>query len=139
MARRPRGQRRDYARTDRVGELIRQIIAGQLERLGDERLELVSITGVEVDNELEQAVVYYDLLDADAADEVDAAWWEVKGKLKSAVGREARLRRVPDLSFELDPSIAAGARVEELLSGLGLGGDAPDDATPDAEPDEPSS
>lgn len=123
MSRRPRGQRRDYARTDRVGELIRQIVAGQLERLGDERLELVSITGVQVDNELEQAVIYYDLLDAEAADEVETAWWEVRGKLRSAVAREARLRRTPDLVFEIDPSIAAGARVEELLSGLGLGDD----------------
>ena len=138
MARRPRGQRRDYDRTDRVGELIRQIVAGQLERIGDERLELVSITGVQVDNELEQAVVYYDLFDDDAADEVDAAWWEVKGKLKSAVGREAHLRRVPDLVFELDPSIAAGARVDELLSGLGLGDDDGAGEAPDPGPDGPT-
>lgn len=138
MARRPRGQRRDYARTDRVGELIRQIIAGQVERIGDERLELVSITGVQVDNELEKAVVYYDLFDVDAADEVDAAWWEAKGKLKSAVGREAHLRRVPDLVFELDPSIAAGARVDELLTGLGLGDDDTDDQVADTDTDGPS-
>lgn len=137
MSKRPRGQRRDYARTDRVGELIREIVAEQLERLGDERLEMASITGVQVDNELEKAVVYYDLLDTDAADETHAAWAEVRGKLKAAVGREARLRRVPELVFELDPSIAAGARVDELLSGLDLGGDddasdvAPDGSTPE--------
>ena len=137
MARRPRGQRRDYARTDRVGELIRQIVADQLERIGDERLELVSITGVEVDNELEKAVVYYDLFDPDAGDDVDAAWWEAKGKLKAAVGREARLRRTPDLVFERDPSIAAGARVDEILSDLGLGDD--EDAEGDDGADGPPS
>lgn len=127
---RPRGQRRDYARTDRVGELIRQIVAEELAREGDERLGLMSITGVEVDNELEKAVVFYDLLDEEAADEVDAALWEVRGQLRSAVGRQARLRRTPDLEFEIDPSIAAGQRVEEILAGLEIpdetdGDDAP--------------
>ena len=132
MSRRPRGQRRDYARTDRVGELIRQIVAEALGRDDDERLELVSITGVEVDNELEKAVVYYDVLDDEAADDVEAALWEAKGRLKAAVGGEARLRRTPDLVFELDPSIAAGARIDELLSGLGLGDDDDgDDPLPD--------
>ena len=78
----------------------------------------MSITGVEVDNELEKAVVFYDLLDEDGADEVEAALWEVRGQLRSAVGRQARLRRTPDLVFEIDPSIAAGRRVEEILAGL---------------------
>ncbi|MEM9038025.1 MAG: 30S ribosome-binding factor RbfA [Actinomycetota bacterium] len=120
MSRRARGQRRDFARTERVGELVRQIVAEELAREGDERLELVSITGVEVDNELEKAVVFYDVLDEDATDEVEAALWEIKGRLRSAVGRQAHIRRTPDLVFELDPSIAAGRRVEELLAGLDI-------------------
>lgn len=120
MSRRARGQRRDYARTERVGELVRQIVAEELARDGDERLELVGITGVEVDNELEKAVVFYDVLDEDAIDDVDAALWEARGRLRSAIGRQARIRRTPNLAFELDPSIAAGRRVEELLAGLDI-------------------
>ena len=51
MAGRGRGGR-NFERTDRVGELVREIVAGELERIDDDRLFPVAITGVEVDREL---------------------------------------------------------------------------------------
>lgn len=118
MARRgrARGARRDYARSERVGELLRQIIAEELDRIDDERLAEVAITGVEVDNELMKAVVYYDALDEDA--EHAAALEEHRRRLKSAIGSQARLRRTPELVFDADPSISTGSRIDEILAGL---------------------
>ena len=54
-----RSSKRDYERGDRVGELIRRILAEEIEGLDDDRLHLLSFTGVEVDNELNVAKVYW--------------------------------------------------------------------------------
>ena len=50
----PRGK---GPRTARLGELLREIVAEELERIDDQRLELVSITSVEVDADLNRAIV----------------------------------------------------------------------------------
>ena len=40
---------RRYPRTARVNELVREVVAEELERIDDERLELVTVTGVDVE------------------------------------------------------------------------------------------
>ena len=43
-------------------------MAEELERIDDERLELVSVTAVDVDADLNRAIVYYDSLAGEAGD-----------------------------------------------------------------------
>ena len=50
MARRRSSAPRQFSRTDRIGELMREIVASELERIGDERLEMVTVTAVNVDS-----------------------------------------------------------------------------------------
>ena len=60
-----------YPRTARLNELLREIVAEELERIGDDRLELVAVTSVVVEPDLRRAVVYFDTLaGADADDDV---------------------------------------------------------------------
>lgn len=122
MARRRQGSgSRPYARTQRVNELVREIVADELRAIDDERLEWVTITGVEVDNELKYGKVFFDSLDADAeTDEViGEALAQHRVRLQAAIGRQARMRRTPELSFRPDPAVRAGARVDEILRDLG--------------------
>ena len=49
-----------YPRSARVGETLREIIAEELVRIDDERLAFVTVTGIDVDNELNRAHVYFD-------------------------------------------------------------------------------
>ena len=63
---------RRYDRTARVNEVVREVLADELERLSDPGLGLVTVTGVEVTPDLRQATVYYSALvparsDAEAA------------------------------------------------------------------------
>ena len=53
----------NYERTDRVSGLVKEIVAGELERIDDSRLFLVSITGVDVDRELANATVWFHISD----------------------------------------------------------------------------
>ena len=39
-----------------------------------------------------------------------------KGKLRKAIGSQARIRRVPELVFSIDPAITTGGRIDEILS-----------------------
>ena len=45
---------------------------------------------------------------------------EYRGQFRKVIGRSARIRRVPDLVFMIDPSIRSGNRIEEILSELDI-------------------
>lgn len=120
MARTRRSSGRPYRRTDRVNELVREIVADQLLLIDDERLELVTVTGVEVDPELRTGVVFVagaetagGVAEADAA--ILAALGEHRVRLQRAIGDQARMRRTPELSFRMDEGVRAGQRIEEIL------------------------
>ena len=49
---------RQYPRTARLNALLHEIVAGFFERLDDEELGFVTVTGVEVDNDLNKAEVF---------------------------------------------------------------------------------
>ncbi len=133
-------RRRGFERGDRLGELLREILADELTRIGDDRLAFVTITGVEVDRDLAFADVYFSTVDLDHDTEAAAA--EILGRhrrrLQSAVGGQARLRRIPSLRFHPDEGMHAGARVEEILRSLrGEDGGAPE-SPPDPAADGPA-
>lgn len=127
------GGRRDYPRTARVNELVREIVAEELERIDDPRLEMVSVTGVEVEQELTQGVVYFSSLVGEEADaEVLGALAEHRPRLQAAIGRQSRMRRTPSLRFRPDGGVRGGARIEELLRSVQPATLDADAATPEA-------
>lgn len=117
------GAAHQYPRTARLNELLREIIATELERVEDERVEMVTVVGVETDPEMRVATVYYDsLAGPDGDEEVLAALADARVQLQKAVGRQARTKRVPVLSFAPDPGIRAGERIDSLLRQMDVGG-----------------
>jgi ribosome-binding factor A len=113
---------RKYPRTARVNEVMLEVLADELERMSDPRLELVTFTGVDVSRDLAHAKVYYSTLTATAVDTRDSIPDEVAAALQSAgshlrgvVGRQMRIRQVPRLEFVVDPGIVSGQRIEDLL------------------------
>ena len=117
MARRRSNRTREYQRSARLNELLREIIAEELERIDDDRFDWVSVVSVEVDNELTKARVYLSSLEENE-DEIVKVLSEYRGQFRKVIGRSARIRRVPDLVFMIDPSIRSGNRIEEILSEL---------------------
>jgi ribosome-binding factor A len=128
-----RGGARQYPRTARLNELLREILADELERLDDDRLELLTITGVDIDGDLRHAMVFFDSLDGEEGDEeILEALEEVKWRLKHAVARQARIKRTPELTFAPDAAVRTGARIEQLLAESGPAGDDEPEGGPDA-------
>ena len=118
--RRPRAQpTRQYPRTVRVNELVREIVADELERLDDERLELVAITAVEVEPDLRHAVVWFDSLLGEAKRRRGARGarrcpGRDPGRDRPAGAREAHA----ELTFRPDTGVRTGERIDEILREL---------------------
>ncbi|HXY28612.1 MAG TPA: 30S ribosome-binding factor RbfA [Acidimicrobiales bacterium] len=104
-----------YPRALRVNQVLRQVLAEELERLADaDEVPMVTITAVEVAPDMRTAVVFLASLDEETAESLE----ERRGQLQRAVGEQMTMKRTPRLSFRADPAVAAGSRVEELLRGL---------------------
>ena len=111
-------------RTVRLNELLREIIGEELSRIGDERLEHVSITAVDVDSDLNRAIVTFDALDGEAADaEVLEALGALRVRLQKAVGTQMVARKTPILVFQPDAVLRSAERIDELLRTLPPPGD----------------
>ncbi len=132
-----------YPRSLRVNQVLRQVVAEELERLADadERLRLVTVTSVDTAPDLRHATVYVSSLSEDAAD----ALAERRAQLQQVVARQTRMKRTPLLEFSADPAVIAGGRVEEVLrrirgeesgtdEGTGAGGPDEDQGGPDDGP-----
>jgi ribosome-binding factor A len=116
---------RKYPRTARLNESLLEVLADELERLSDPRLELVTITGVDVARDLSRARVFYSTLGAETTDASGRAAADAPAGLRAAaphlravIGRQLRIRQVPTLAFEADPGILAGQRIDEILRGI---------------------
>lgn len=116
-----------YPRTARVNEVLREVLAEELERMSDPRLELVTVTGVDVSPDLKHARVYYttvDVTDETAAEREEHhvatanALSSARRHLQAKLGREVRLKYVPRLAFEPDPAIEQGRRIDNIIRDL---------------------
>ena len=115
---------RRYERTARVNEVVREVLAEELERIADPGLGFLTVTGVEVTPDLRQATVWYSVLappkgapqaDEDATAEALRA---VGPHLQSVIGRQVRMKYTPHLVFREDPAMKTGERVDEILRRL---------------------
>ena len=108
------GQR--YPRSARVGETLREIIAEELVRIDDERLTFVTVTGVDVDDELNRAHVYFDSLSGeDGDDEIVEGLTSHRVRLQSAIARQIRAQKTPILDFRPDVALRSAERIDDIL------------------------
>lgn len=117
------GTGRDYPRTARLNQLVHEIVAEEIERIDDERLGFLTVVGAEVESDLRHATVWYTTLESGPEGSEDdpsvvEALAEHRARLQSAIGRQARLKRTPELAFRPDTLIRQAERVEEILRDL---------------------
>ncbi|WP_017727356.1 30S ribosome-binding factor RbfA [Halalkalibacterium ligniniphilum] len=107
-------------RAHRVGEQMKKELSDILMReIKDPRITFVTVTGVDVTGDLQQAKVYITVLGDDEQKEATLQGLsKAKGFIRSEVGKRIRLRKTPDLIFEFDNSIEYGNRIESLLQNL---------------------
>lgn len=112
-------------RQGRLGEEIRIIISSMLiHQIKDPRLSsMISISGVDVTADGSYATCYVSVLnmstDAEkkeqAEKEILAGLASASGMMKKEIGRQVRMRRVPQLIFKMDHSMEYGEHIDKIL------------------------
>ncbi|MFM9119400.1 MAG: 30S ribosome-binding factor RbfA [Acidimicrobiaceae bacterium] len=108
--------RRRVARTARLSETLREVIADELAKIDDDRLGFVTITSVDVDSEMNRGIVFYDSMQGAEGDEqIIEALNDHRKRLQSVIADQVRARRTPVLQFRPDDAIRAAQRIDEVL------------------------
>ena len=104
-------------RVEKVQEQIQHEISNMLLRdVKDPRIQFVTVTGVELTDDMSQAKVFVSLYGPE--DKQMEAWDALnraKGYLRTEIARRIRLRFAPELVLEKDTSLEYGARIDSLL------------------------
>lgn len=108
-------------RTERISSEVKKELSKILrDDLSDPRLSneaMVSITDVEVTNDLSFADCYISVLgDEQKNEDVLDALDQAKGYIKILIGERMRLRSMPEFRFKLDNSIEHGAYMDKLIA-----------------------
>ena len=108
---------KDFSRARRVGEQIQREIAEMLHSESkDPRFKLLTISAVQVANDLSFAKIFYTLLDDSLdIDNVQQALTKAGGFMRKQLAKRMSLRIVPNLKFVYDTSIAYGASLSSLI------------------------
>jgi ribosome-binding factor A len=104
-------------RPEQVAETLRQVITDALAReVRDPRVGFVTVTSVQVTNELSHARVLV-TVPGEEADKERAleGLRSAAGFLRSRAARALTTRTVPELHFELDKGLEHAARINQLL------------------------
>lgn len=97
-------QRSTSRRSAQMGDQIMQVLALLLvQEVEDPVLELLTITGVRLNRDFSIAEVLYTHIRGRGAEpEIQKALGRAKGFLRSRLGKELKLRGIPDLRFTWD-------------------------------------
>ena len=105
-------------RMRRVDVAMRQVLGDALAQdLKDPRVGFVTVTDVKTSPDLRHARVYVSVLGDEAAQSATLdGLRSAHGYLQGRVAGELRLKRTPELQFELDHTAERAARLERLLA-----------------------
>lgn len=103
-------------RIDRINkEFLRSISELLRTRIKNEAAREAILTDVSVSRDLGHARVFYTLLDESKKDSVQEALEASAGLIRSILGREMRLRTIPELRFRYDDTEAKARMMDDLL------------------------
>ncbi|MCA9776923.1 MAG: 30S ribosome-binding factor RbfA [Candidatus Eremiobacteraeota bacterium] len=106
-------------RRERVEDLLLEVVSEVFRKVKDPGIPsegLVSFMKVEVANDLGYADVKYSYLGDDKnLEDLQAALDRSKGFFRREINRVVRLRKIPELRFQLDRSMEKGSEILTLL------------------------
>lgn len=107
-------------RQERMAVEIKRVLAQIIkEQIKDPRIEFtnVSITKVDVPNDVSHARIYISVLgDDNRQQETMKALEAARGYIRKELARQIQVKHAPELEFRLDKSIEHGMRISALLN-----------------------
>ncbi|WP_416422407.1 30S ribosome-binding factor RbfA [Pseudomonas sp. App30] len=110
---------KEYSRTQRIGDQMQRELAQLIRReVKDPRVGLVTITAVDVSRDVGHAKVFITVMGQDSAEDIKQTIKVLNsaaGFLRVHLGKEMKLRSVPQLHFHYDESVTRGAQLSALI------------------------
>jgi len=108
---------------DRINDDIRRVLAEKLREVKDPRVQqgsMITVTHTDTTNDLRYCRVFISVLGEYDAKEMRRGLRSVSGWLRHELGSSLDLRYTPELTFEMDDSIAHGAYINRLINELDI-------------------
>lgn len=115
---------------DRINDDIRRVLAEKLREVKDPRVQqgsMITVTHTDTTNDLRYCKVFVSVLGEYDDKELRRGLKSVSSWLRRELGNSLDLRYTPELTFELDDSIAHGAYINKLIQDLDIKHDDDDD------------
>lgn len=108
--------KRRYSRIQRIGDLVQTALAEILQREAENlRCGIVTVTGVEVAQDLSHAKVFVSVLDDEKASGTIKLLNEAAKFFRYELAHAVKLRATPELKFVYDDSTVRGSRISSLI------------------------
>ena len=110
---------REFPRNQRLGNQVLRTLNELLTiETKDPRLKMVSFNSVDLSRDLSVARIHFIMLDPDSDPlSVQEGLDRASGFLRGRLGRELKVRHVPELRFFHDNSAAEAQRISSLIDG----------------------
>jgi len=106
-----------FNRTQRIDALVQETIARLIEaEINDPRLKMVTVTGVNVSKDLSIAKIYVITREESQKELMLKLLGKASKFLRHRLAQEVDLRKIPELRFYYDDSIAEGMHIDQLLN-----------------------
>jgi ribosome-binding factor A len=122
-------------RQERVADQIRDVLAqAMLRDVSDPRIGRVHIQAVKLSPDLTQGKIYWACLYSEdnipeTREKLQRALDKARGFFRQQLGKELRMRTIPELFFQFDTSSEVGRKMESLLATLEIPPADPNDGT----------
>lgn len=115
-----RGEKMDNTRTNRVAEQMKKEIGDIInQKLKDPRVGFVTVTDVDLTNDLQHAKIFVSVLGDEEEKEASlTGLTKASGFIRTEVGKRIRLRKIPEIIFKFDEAHEHGNRIESILRNL---------------------
>ncbi|MCS7152225.1 MAG: 30S ribosome-binding factor RbfA [Endomicrobia bacterium] len=105
-----------YQRADRIKKLVHREVAKIISSLKDPRAKYVTVTEVEITDDLRNAKIYYTVMNKDEHSEnVESMFESAKGFIRKELCRRVTLKHAIDIDFRYDKFLEKSLRVISIL------------------------
>ena len=102
-------------RADKLSGIVQKAISDIIQfKVKSDKIGFVTVTAAQVTRDLSFCYVYVSILN-DKNNEKFEALNKIKGFIRSELGREVQMRKIPEIVFKKDESIENYRHIEELL------------------------
>lgn len=107
-------------RPNKLGDLIREEVSKLLLiEAKDPRIGMVTVTDVEVSNDIKRARIFYNVTgDESEREKTQKGLESASGFIRSALANRLTIRRIPEISFIYDETLDYGEKIDKILMDL---------------------